>query len=187
MELVKAILTRRSVRRFTDEKVSDDAIREILEAARFAQSWANTQVWEFIVVRDSLQIEKVVSTFSESNPARKGSMTASALIAACAKLKVSGCRDGVERTRFNEWFMFDMGIAVQNMCLRAHDLGLGTVVVGSMNHEACEKVLDVPAGYVVVAVIPVGVPVDRDKPAPARKDLSDFVHCNTFGSRWEKR
>ena len=59
MELMEAITHRRSVRKFTDYYVTDEEIREMLNAARLAQSWANTQVWEFIVVRDRDLIKKV--------------------------------------------------------------------------------------------------------------------------------
>ena len=186
MELTNAIMTRRSIRKFTDEKVPDEMIVEILQAARFAPSWANTQVWEFIIIRDSELIKTVTETYGETNPARKCSASASVLIAVCAKTDVSGCKDGVKRTQYDEWFMFDAGLAVQNLCLRAHELGLGTVVVGSMNHQKCAELLDVPAGYALLAVIPVGYPVDRDKPAPARKELSTFVHLDKFGKPWQK-
>ncbi|HPV42751.1 MAG TPA: nitroreductase family protein, partial [Spirochaetota bacterium] len=49
MELKEAILKRRSIRKFTDYQVTDAEIDELLEAARWAPSWANTQVWEFVV------------------------------------------------------------------------------------------------------------------------------------------
>jgi len=186
MELINAIKTRRSVRKFTDQYVSDEMIAEMLEAARLAQSWANTQVWEFIVIRDRELIRAVTETYSETNPARKCSSGASVLIAACARLDVSGYKDEVKLTRFNEWFMFDMGLAAQNMCLRAHELGLGTVIVGNMKHDQCAGILDLPEGYALVAIIPVGFPVDRDKPGPARKELSAFVHLDKFGKPWQK-
>ena len=184
MELLNAIKTRRSIRKFTDDPVPDDLIHELLEAARLAQSWANTQVWEFIVVRDRSLIQAVTGTYSETNPARKCSAAAQVLIVACAKLDVSGCKGGVKQTRFNEWFLFDLGIAVQNLCLRAHDLGLGTVVVGLMDHDRCAAILGVPQGYTIAAVIPAGVPVEKDKPATPRKELSAFVHADKFGKSW---
>ena len=52
MEVRDAILTRRSVRNFTDYYVTDDEIDRLLEAARWAPSWSNTQSWEFIIIRD---------------------------------------------------------------------------------------------------------------------------------------
>ena len=186
MELKEAILNRRSVRAFTHYHVADDEIRSIIDAARHAPSWANTQVWEFIVVRDRELIRKVTETYSETNPARKCSLASSAIIVACARLKISGCKGGVERTKFNEWFMFDLGMAVQNLCLRAHDLGLGTVVVGSMDHERCRSLLRIPDGYEPVVAIPIGRPASSPHAAPSRRDLNEVIHLDRFGTRHDK-
>jgi len=181
MELTEAIQNRRSVRKFTDYSVTDDEIRELLKAAGCAQSWSNTQVWEFIVVRDKTLIEKITGTYSDKNPATKCSLASSVMIIACAKTGVSGCYGGKEVTKFSNWFMFDLGIAVENLCLKAHEIGLGTVVVGLMDHNACKEILSVPDGYEVVAVIPIGKPLAAGKSGPPRKELKDFVHLNKFG------
>jgi nitroreductase len=181
MELMDAILNRRSVRKFSDYVVTDEEIRKLLEAARWAPSWANTQVWEFIVVRDKALIEQIVGTYVDKNPATKCSLAASALIVACARTGVSGCYGGQDVTKFSGWFMFDLGIAVQNLCLKAHELGLGSVVVGFLNHDACKKILCLPEGYEVVAVLPIGKPAVEGRPGPPRKELKDFVHLNAFG------
>jgi nitroreductase len=181
MELLEAILKRRSVRKFTEDAVTDEELRQIFEAVRWSPSWANMQVWEFIVVRDKSTIEKVVSTYTDKNPATKCSLAASALIVACAKTGISGCYDGQETTSIHNWYMFDLGLAVQTLCLRAHELGLGTVVVGLMNHEACKKVLSVPDGHEVVAVIPIGKSTVPPREGPPRKSISEIVYINTFG------
>jgi nitroreductase len=181
-----AIKSRRSVRKFTDHFVTDEEIRDIIEAARLAPSWANTQVWEFIVVRERELIKQVTETYSATNPSRNCSSASSAIILACARTGVSGCKEGKERTRFHEWFMFDLGLAVQNLCLRAHELGLGTVVVGSMDHDACGKIALLPPGYEVVAAIPVGKPASADQKATPRKEMKSFVHLNTFGEQYGK-
>jgi nitroreductase len=181
MELQEAILKRRSVRKFTEDIVTDEELRQIFEAVRWAPSWANTQVWEFIVVRDKALIKKVTGTYVEKNPATKCSLAASALIVACAKTGVSGCYDGKDATAIKNWYMFDLGLAVQTLSLKAHELGLGTVVVGLMDHGACKKILAVPEGHEVVAVIPVGKPVLPLREGPPRKTLSEIVSFNTFG------
>jgi len=180
MELQEAILKRRSVRKFTEEIVTDDELRQIFEAVRWSPSWANTQTWEFIVVRDKTLIEKIAGTYSEKNPAIKCSLAASALIVACARTGISGCYGGKDVTAINNWEMFDLGMAVQTLCLKAHESGLGTVVVGFMNHEACEKILAVPKGHRVIAVIPIGRPAAPPKEGPARKSVSEIVYLNTL-------
>jgi len=188
MELMEAIHNRRSVRRFTDYTVSDDELREMLEAARYAPSWANTQSWRFVVIRDKNIIKEITETYSDTNPARKCSFSATALIAACADTKLVRHRGEEERIKFLQWFMFDLGMAVQNLCLRAHELGLGTVVVGSLDHEKCNNILSVPEGMDAVAMIPVGKPEPRDapKPAPKRKELQEFVWLNTFHEQFKQ-
>lgn len=181
MELQEAILKRRSQRKFTDYRVSDEEIHELLEAARWAPSWANTQVWEFIVVRDRGTIEKIAGTYESNNPAIKCTQAASALIVACAKTGVSGAIKGTKESLFKEWFMFDLGLAVQNLCLRAHELGLGTVIVGSLDNAALKNVLSVPDGYQAVVVLPLGRPVVPDKHPTPRKEIRDFTHLDAFG------
>jgi nitroreductase len=184
MELQEAILKRRSIRKFTDEAVTDDQLREIFEAVRWAPSWANTQVWEFIVVRDKALIEKVVGTYRANNPATKCSLSASALIVACAKTGISGFYDGKEVTPLKNWYMFDVGSAVQTLCLKAHELGLGTVIVGLMDQEPCKKILSVPEGREVVAVIPIGRPAVTPEEGPKRKTIEGMTYLNTFGQPW---
>ena len=75
--------------------------------------------------------------------------------------------------------MFDLGIATQNICLTAHDLGLGTVVVGMFDHDRAKEVLKVEEGYEVVAILPMGFPA-KDSPVPKRREISEFAHYETF-------
>ncbi|MBW2636347.1 MAG: nitroreductase family protein [Deltaproteobacteria bacterium] len=182
MELTEAIKERRSVRKFTDYYVTDEEIKELLEAARWAPSWGNTQTWEFIVVRASDLIEKITGIYGKLNPAIRCSMAASALIIGCAKTGISGTKKEKESTKFSNWFMFDLGMAVQNLCLRAHDLGLGTVIVGLMDHDACKDMIKLPEGYEVVVSIPVGKPAVKGSGIAVRKNLENFVHRDTFGT-----
>lgn len=180
MEVKEAILKRRSVRKFTDYHVTDAEIQELLEAARWAPSWANTQVWEFIVVRDRQVIEKIAATYAPKNPATKGTLSASVVIVGCAQKGVSGCYEGKNLTIFSEWFLFDLALAVQNICLRAHDMGLGTVIVSLLDHRALATVLSVPEGYEAVTVIPIGRPAVPDRDGPPRRNVADFSHRNGF-------
>lgn len=181
MELKDAILKRRSVRKFTDYRVTDGEVRELLDAARWAPSWANTQAWEFVVVRDAAMIRDIAATYTENNPATKCTLAASVVVVACARTGVSGSMKGEKETAFSEWFMFDLGLAVQNLCLRAHDLGLGTVIVGSLDHDACGRLLELPEGVKAVAAIPVGKPAVPDKAGPPRKGLEEIARCERFG------
>ncbi|HOP65266.1 MAG TPA: nitroreductase family protein [Spirochaetota bacterium] len=183
MELHEAIMTRRSVRKFTDYVVTDEEIMHMMKAAQCAPSWSNTQCWEFIIVRERGLVHKIVETYSETNPARKCSESASVLIACCARSDLPGYRDGAKRTKFDSWYMFDLGIAVQNIMLKAHDMGLGTVVVGSINHTKCAELLGVKPPYELVCILPVGRPVELKKEGPARRDVNEFTHNEMFGKK----
>jgi len=183
MELHEAIMTRRSVRKFTDYIVTEEEIKQLMHAAQWAPSWSNTQCWEFVIIRDKDLIQKIAGTYSETNPAKKCSESASVLIACCAKSDLPVYRDGVKRTKFDSWYMFDLGIAVQNIWLKAHDLGLGTVVVGLMDHAKCAELLDVKAPYELVCILPVGKPVELKKEGPRRREITGFMHREKFASR----
>ena len=82
-------------------------------------------------------------------------------------------------TKFGDWFMFDLGIAIQTLCLTAYDLGLGTVIAGLFDHNRAKEVLEVPEGYELVALIPLGYPA-HDPAAPTRRGISEFAHYDKF-------
>ncbi|MBO8158229.1 nitroreductase family protein [Thermosyntropha sp.] len=182
METRECIKTRRSIRRFTDEPVSDDLLYEVLEAVRWAPSWANTQCWEIIVVKDSSTKDKIASILSPNNPAAKGVKEAPVVLIVCGRTGLAGFKDGVAKTDKGDWYMFDVGIACQNLCLAAHDLGLGTVHVGSLDHKALDELLGLPEDVKSVEVIPLGYPAKEGK-APPRKAIEDFVYFEKYGNK----
>jgi nitroreductase len=97
----------------------------------------------------------------------------------CAKLKSSGFYKGEVTTKFGEWFMFDLGVACQNLCLAAHALGLGTVVVGLFDHDKAKRVLQVPESHELVVMVPLGFPA-KISAAPNRREVGEFRHENFF-------
>ena len=81
---------------------------------------------------------------------------------------------------FVDWFMFDLGLAMQNLTLAAHALGLGTVHVGWFDAAKVAQILEVPEGIAVVEVTPLGHPDDQPV-APRRKELPEFVFYDKYG------
>ncbi|MEJ2724874.1 MAG: nitroreductase family protein, partial [Deltaproteobacteria bacterium] len=86
---------------------------------------------------------------------------------------------GEPTTKFGDWFMFDLGLATQSLCLAARNLGLGTVIVGSLDHNKAKEVLGVGDDHEVVVLIPVGYPA-KDSTAPKRREISEFTHHDRF-------
>jgi len=177
MEIIKK---RRSIRKYADKAVPQESLNEILEAARWAPSWSNTQCWEIVVITDPDQKTRLQETLPpKGNPARTAIVQAPVLLAVCGRLKKSGYYKELETTKFGDWFMFDLGLATQNLCLAACNRGLGTVIVGLFDHDKAKAVLNVPEGYEVPVLIPMGYPAKQSSP-PKRKELAEFVHMNTF-------
>lgn len=177
LELLK---NRRSVRKYEEGRdIPDEVLHQVLEAVQWSQSWANTQCWEVVVVRDPARKEKLQETLAPKNPATKAIVNAPVVLALCGKLNSSGFYNNVITTKFGDWFMFDLGLATQSLCLAAHSLGLGTVVVGLLDHDKAKQVLNVPDGYELAVLIPMGYPAKISAP-PKRKEISEFTHYNGF-------
>ena len=184
MDVLDAVRTRRSVRRFSEEPVSPEDLEKVLAAAQWAPSWVNVQPWRIVLVEDPERKEALKGTLLPKNPAGKGFEQAPVLLVLIGETGKSGLYGDTFSTDKGDWYMFDLGIFAQNIALAAHALGLGTVHVGAMDHKAAGKVLGVPEGFEVVEILPLGHPAFEPK-APPRKDLETFVTRETFtGTPW---
>lgn len=179
-EFMDVVKGRRSVRKYEESQVTDDKLESVLEAVKWAPSWANTQCWEIIVIKDAAIKEKLQTALPpKGQPATKAIVQAPVVLAVCGKLKSSGYYNDIVTTKFGDWFMFDLGIACQNICLAAHSLGLGTVMVGLFDQDKANEILNVPQGYELVTLIPLGYPA-KISAAPKRREISEFTHYESF-------
>jgi len=182
MDLVEAIKTRRSIRKFKTTPVKDEDLDIILEAFRWAPSWANTQCARLIIIKDKATISKLAETLTPTNPALRAMLEAPIVIAVCAVLGKSGFKRGEPQTdKGDYWFMFDTGIAMQNLVLAAHSLGLGTVYIGLFDAARAGTILNLPEGIVAVALTPLGYP-DEEPEIHRRKELLETVFYDTYGN-----
>jgi nitroreductase len=182
LDLVEAIKGRRSIRKYKPDPVPEEALRTVLEAVRWAPSWANTQCWEVVVVKDPKVKAELATALSKMNPALSSMTEAPLVIVLCGKKGVSGFKKGEAVTVKGDWLMFDTGIAMQNLCLAAHALGLGTVVVGRFNHQKVSEILGVPQNVEVVAMTPLGYPA-AEGGAPRRKEPSEFIFYDKYAGK----
>lgn len=180
MDVMQAIKERRSVRHYKPDPVKHEDLQAVLEAARLAPSWANTQCWKFVVVRDPDTKLKLAGALSPGNPATAAITEAPIVIAACAETGKAGYKRGEVMTDKGDWFMFDVGIAMQNLVLAAHSLGLGTVHVGLVNARLAAEALGLPPGIVFVEMTPLGYPNELPRVVP-RKELSEIVFHEKYG------
>jgi nitroreductase len=189
MDIIEAIITRRSIRRFSDRPVTDSILQALFETVRMSPSWANMQCWKFITVKDPAIKEKIselsyVEAFFapkgyKANPAKKGLAEAPAVIVACADPAQSG------ELRGQPYYMTDIGIAAQSLMLTAHGLGLGTVFVGVFEEEKLRPLLNIPENIRVIGLFPLGYPRDEKKEGPPRKALNEIVFHEKWGQGME--
>lgn len=187
MDVMQAIKERRSIRKYKPDPVSDEAVDTVLEAARWAPSWSNTQCWRFIVVRDAETKRQLAGALTDlahgvENPSAEAIRSAPVVIVACAVLGKSGYYKGALSTDKGDWFMFDVALAMQNLTLAAHATGLGTVHVGLFDAKEMAKILDVPKDIAVVEITPLGYPDETPGVIP-RTDLADIVFRGKYGRR----
>lgn len=192
MDVIEAIRTRRSIRRYQNTPVSDEVLHQVLEAARLSPSWANTQCWQLIVVRDS-QLKTGLAATLITRPSEDGSGTrpnaaaealiqAPIVVVACAEMGKSGYFHGRASTDKGDWYMFDTALAMHSLVLAATSLGLGTVFIGLFDAAKAASLLGVPDGFTVVALTPLGYPDQELQPRP-RRELGEIIFSDRFGNR----
>ncbi len=179
MEFQEVIAGRRSIRKYKPDPVEKEKLRAILEAGRLAPSWKNLQCWQFIVVETPEGKEKVIEAFAEDNPGKKALASAPVLIVICGDPKASGDQDD------KDYYLVDLGIAFEHVILAAHNLGLGTCFMGLFKEAILKENLNVPDGWRVVGVTPVGYPDQDPKPRP-RKELGEIVFSESWGQPLQK-
>ncbi len=182
MDLMEAIKGRRSIRKYKSDPVPEEVFRTLMEAVRWSPSWANTQCWEVIAIKDPKVKSELTTALPKGNPALSSMTDAPLVLVLCGKKGISGFYKGQMSTVKGDWLMFDAGIAMQSLCLAAHSLGLGTVVVGMFDHKKAEEILKVPQNIDVVAMTPLGYPATGGA-APKRKDISEFVFADRYGEK----
>lgn len=172
MEVNECINNRRSIRKFKTDKVEKEVILELIKSAQKAPSWKNSQVSRYYVVEDLK--EEVMSALPEFN--QNSSKDAPVLIVSTVVNGRSGFeRDGSYTTHLKEGFQyFDNGLQIENLCLKAYEMGLGTLIMGIYDVDKIREILQIPEEQIIVSVIALGYP-DINPEMPKRKDLTDIV------------
>ncbi|MHB8926728.1 MAG: nitroreductase family protein [Bacillota bacterium] len=177
MELQEAIRQRRSVRRFLPRPVPGEAVRAVVDAARFAPSAHNRQGWEFIVIQDRERL----TALSRRRFARFLAEAPLAIVV-CGKFPSLRAREGegLHSQARRVFGVIDVSLAGQNLMLTAHSLGLGTCWVGDFDEDAVRAIFAIPPTHSPVAIIAVGYPAERRR-APERRPLAEVLHWEAFG------
>ena len=173
MDAQTCILTRRSVRKFTDEPVSHELLEKVVALAAYAPSWKNTQISRYLAIEDPEVRNTIAEEYCLPGANNPNIIKGAPLLVAQTFVKSrSGYeRDGTFTTdREDGWQYYDCGIAAQTFCLAAHDLGLATVIMGVFDRKRLQAYLQIPEDQELMALIAVGHPSEVG-PAPKRKDV----------------
>jgi Nitroreductase len=183
MEVLEALLERRSCRHFTTRPVEREKITKILECAVFAPSAANKQPWQFIVTSNPKyhqELKSVVDTTKEKLAARSGwkwlpSFAVDFLLEAPVLIVVTGDpqRNGAEQFLDQPWkgYEYSCCAAIENMLIAAHSLGLASLWFSMYEKRDVRKIFNIDEKMDPVAIICLGY-TDTPIAAPMRKDLA---------------
>ena len=177
MEAINMIKERRSIRKYLDQKVDRETMKEIVKNARWAPSWANFQIARYTIIDDKKIIERIanegVHGFSYNIGTLKNTPGIAVLSYVLGKSgKVSDSEYATAKG--NDWEMFDAGIACQTFCLAAHEKGIGTCIFGIIDDKAISQIISLPINETAASIIAFGYPDETPKPS-SRKDVEDII------------
>ncbi len=176
MDVMEAILTRRSVREYSSRPIPEAVMERMRRALRAAPSACNFQPWRFVLVQDeSLRVK-----LAEAAHGQKWIADAPVTVVACglaerAYKKMGGCGNSVD---------VDVAIALDHLTLAAVAEGLGTCWIGAFDEAAVKALLNVPDGVKVVAMTPLGYPASAELNHPLdetrRKDEKEIFSTDRY-------
>ncbi len=173
METLQALYTRRSVRTYDTRPVEEDKIHELLKAAMSGPCCVNAREWEFIVITDKALLSQMADANGRPAQLLKG-----------APLGILVCANLNEAFKpAPEYYAIDCAIAVQNICLAAHDLGLGACWLGTWPQmhrvKALAELLHLPDYILPQSLVAIGYPAAE--PAGTPRDLYDPAKAHFGG------
>jgi nitroreductase len=167
METWEAITSRRNVRTYTDQPITDENLDRILESARRTPSSMNQQAWEFVVCTDRDQLVELSKVWRGAGHVA-GSAATIAMVAPLSNDE--SARESIQ---------YDLGQATMSIMIAAADLGIGSAHAAVTDQDLARSILGFPEDRFCAWMIALGHPSDRPlKPIkrPTRRAFDDVVH-----------
>ena len=173
--VLSSIMTRTSIRKYTDQPVSKADIETLLRAGMAAPTAVNKQPWHFVVVTDKAKLKELAGN--------RGRMLEQCALA----IVVCGNMDKALSGKGQAYWIQDCSAATENILLTAHALGLGAVWTGvyPMDDRVANvsKAVKLPETIIPLCVIAIGHPAES--PTPKDKWKPENVSYNEFGGKTE--
>ena len=169
MKVQEALLNRRSIRQYKDQKISKEDIDEILKAAMYAPSAMNLQPWHFVVIDDR---DVLIETIKSISYAEMLKQSAAAILV---------CGDSlIEKNE--SWLLQNCSASIQNILLSAHGLGIGScwIAIHGMDdvYKNVKAQFKLPENIIPVSLISLGYPDEEVKAEERFKQ--DKIHFNKW-------
>jgi nitroreductase len=165
MTCIDQILSRRSIRIFKNQSISEEVLNNILEAGRLAPSATNNQPWHFVIARD----RKVKEAFSFGGFNK---------FAGDSAFIVLGLYKQSEAI-IEKLSLMDVTIALQNMVIASWVQGVGSCWMGAFDEMKLKNTLNLPADSRIVGAIAFGIP-DENPRQPTKKTINEIVHFDKW-------
>lgn len=159
MEIIEAIRSRRSIRKYQERAIEPERLMRVLDAGRIAPSAKNLQDWKFIVVRDGEKRRRL----AEAAMGQAQVAAAPVVIAACATKPDNIMPCG------QLCYPIDLAIALDHMSLAAVAEGLGTCWIGAFYEDRVKEILGIPAGVRVTSMLTLGYPAESPAARPRKR------------------
>lgn len=173
MNALEVIMTRTSIRSFTDQVVAPETIETLLRAGMAAPTAVNAQPWHFVVVNDRAKLDELAGNGRQSKMLQESTLA----------IVVCGNMDKAMQGPGQAFWIQDCSAATENILLAAHALGLGAVWTGCYPIEermaTVSQVLGLPENIVPFSVIVMGYPAET--PQPKDKWKPENVSYNEYG------
>ena len=179
MEFQAVIESRRSIRQYDPAKpVSENQIKELLNAAIQAPSWKNSQTARYYCILSPEAREQFRAQCLPAFNAKNCEGAGALLVTAFVKNRAGFDREGnADNEVGNGWGFYDLGLHNENLVLKARDLGLDSLIMGIRDEKAIRDFLAVPEDQVIVSVISLGyaaAPANKP-PRKAPEDIATFI------------
>jgi len=182
MALLDLIKSRRSVRKFHQQKVEREKILKCVEAACYAPSAEHSQPWRFLVIDDEEKKQKLARYgFSGLYRMTMWAAKAPTLVVVLGELDILANRIGKQITGLN-YYLIDIGIAGEHFVLQAEEQGLGTCWIGWFSAKGVRKALNLPRKYRPVSLIAIGYPNVTKFKEKIRKKPDEICWFNSINN-----
>ena len=167
MDILRVIKNRRSIRRFQKKEIPEDIMDKLIEALIWAPSAGNLQSRKFYFVSSPEIKEKLAGAAFDQR------------FIIQAPLVVVGCTNDEIEWKYGErgkrlYTVCDVALAIQNIMLLAHELGLGSCPIGGFDEAKVLEILNIPKSFHPILIVPIGYPAEKPS-APPRISKSQAV------------